>query len=128
LDESGAWLATTPATVVQRRLTLAAIVALLLIFVAVVAFSNVPLLQSDGFIPFIQGTMFVTELATAVLLYAQFALVLSLLGFIRNTSRDESVELLAAMRQGLKKTGYVEGKNLAIEYRFADNQLSTDGC
>jgi hypothetical protein len=79
LDESGAWLATTPATVVQRRLTLAAIVALLLIFVAVVAFSNVPLLQSDGFIPFIQGTMFVTELATAVLLYAHFALVLSLL-------------------------------------------------
>jgi hypothetical protein len=32
-------------------------------------------------------------------------------------------DLLAAMRQGLKQSGYVEGKNLAIEYRFADNQL-----
>jgi putative tryptophan/tyrosine transport system substrate-binding protein len=33
------------------------------------------------------------------------------------------VDLLAAMRQGLKQTGYVEGKNLAVEYRFADNQF-----
>jgi putative ABC transport system substrate-binding protein len=36
------------------------------------------------------------------------------IGFLRNSSRDDSVELLAAMRQGLKQTGYVEGKNLAI--------------
>ena len=35
----------------------------------------------------------------------------------------DSAELLVAMREGLKKSGYVEGKNLAIEYRFADNQL-----
>jgi len=35
-------------------------------------------------------------------------------GFLRNSSPDDSVELLAAMRQGLKQTGYVEGKNLAI--------------
>jgi putative ABC transport system substrate-binding protein len=44
-------------------------------------------------------------------------------GFLRNSSRDDSVELLAAMRQGLKQTGYIEGKNLAIEYRFADNHF-----
>ena len=36
------------------------------------------------------------------------------IGFLRNSSRDDSVELLAAMRQALKQTGYVEGKNLAI--------------
>jgi len=36
------------------------------------------------------------------------------IGFLRNSSPDDSVELLAAMRQGLKQTGYVEGKNLAI--------------
>jgi putative tryptophan/tyrosine transport system substrate-binding protein len=47
----------------------------------------------------------------------------ALIGFLRNTSRDDSVELLAAMRQGLKQSGYIEGKNLAVEYRFADNQL-----
>ena len=37
-----------------------------------------------------------------------------MIGFLRNSSRDDSVEPLAAMRQGLKQTGYVEGKNLAI--------------
>ena len=45
------------------------------------------------------------------------------IGFLRNTSRDDSADLLAAMRQGLRQTGYVEGKNVAVEYRFADNQL-----
>jgi putative ABC transport system substrate-binding protein len=45
------------------------------------------------------------------------------IGFLRNTTRDDSANLLAAMRQGLKQSGYVEGKNLTIEYRFADNQL-----
>jgi len=28
-------------------------------------------------------------------------------GFLRNSSPDDSVELLAAMRQGLKQTGYI---------------------
>jgi len=45
-------------------------------------------------------------------------------GFLRNTSRQDSEPLVAAMRQGLQKSGFVEGKNLAVEYRFADNQLS----
>jgi putative ABC transport system substrate-binding protein len=45
------------------------------------------------------------------------------IGFLRNTSRHDSVELLAAMRQGLKQAGFVEGNNLAVEYRYADSQL-----
>jgi ABC-type uncharacterized transport system substrate-binding protein len=45
------------------------------------------------------------------------------IGFLRNTTSDDSVNLLAAMRQGLKQSGFVEGKNLTIGYRFADNQL-----
>jgi putative ABC transport system substrate-binding protein len=45
------------------------------------------------------------------------------IGFIRNTTRDDSADLLKAMHQGLRETGYVEGTNVAVEYRFADNQL-----
>jgi ABC-type uncharacterized transport system substrate-binding protein len=46
------------------------------------------------------------------------------IGFLRNTSRNASEEkILAAMHQGLKKSGYAEGTNLVVEYRFADNEL-----
>src|SRR5262249_34073959 len=31
--------------------------------------------------------------------------------------------IVNAFRQGLNDTGFVEGKNVAIEYRWADNQL-----
>jgi putative ABC transport system substrate-binding protein len=44
-------------------------------------------------------------------------------GFLHPTSSDSETDRLRAFRQGLKDTGYVEGENVAIEYRFADNQL-----
>jgi putative tryptophan/tyrosine transport system substrate-binding protein len=40
------------------------------------------------------------------------------IGFLRNTTPDESVYLLTALRKGLNEAGYVEGENLAIEYRW----------
>jgi ABC-type uncharacterized transport system substrate-binding protein len=43
--------------------------------------------------------------------------------FLRNSRRHDSAELLAAMRQGLKQSGYVEGENVAIEYRWAESQF-----
>jgi putative ABC transport system substrate-binding protein len=49
-------------------------------------------------------------------------LAVPVIGFLRNTSRDDSAYLLTAMRQGLKQSGYVEGQNVAIEYRFAENR------
>jgi putative tryptophan/tyrosine transport system substrate-binding protein len=43
------------------------------------------------------------------------------IGFLRNTDAASSEQLLAAFRQGLAENGYVEGRNLTIEYRWADN-------
>jgi putative ABC transport system substrate-binding protein len=44
------------------------------------------------------------------------------IGFLRSTSLADSTQFIAAFRQGLKETGFVEGENVAIEYRYADNQ------
>jgi putative tryptophan/tyrosine transport system substrate-binding protein len=45
------------------------------------------------------------------------------IGFLYPTSADAETDRLRAFRQGLKDTGYVEGENVAIDYRFAHNQL-----
>jgi putative ABC transport system substrate-binding protein len=44
-------------------------------------------------------------------------------GFLHPQSPEGYVEPMRAFRQGLKDIGYIEGENLAIEYRWADNQL-----
>ena len=44
------------------------------------------------------------------------------IGFLRSTSRASSAHLVTAFLRGLKETGYTEGQNVAIEYRWADNQ------
>lgn len=43
------------------------------------------------------------------------------IGFVRSTTRIDSTDFVTAFRQGLKETGYVEGQNVAIEYRYAEN-------
>jgi putative tryptophan/tyrosine transport system substrate-binding protein len=45
------------------------------------------------------------------------------IGFLDPRSPHTLADQLRAFRQGLKDTGYVEGENVAIEYRFADNQM-----
>ena len=45
------------------------------------------------------------------------------IGFLRSTSAANSRNFVTSFREGLKETGFVEGKNVAIEYRYADNQL-----
>jgi len=45
------------------------------------------------------------------------------IGFLHLTSPDANADRLRGFRQGLKQAGYVEGENVAIEYRWAENQL-----
>ena len=44
------------------------------------------------------------------------------IGFLHPTSPDTAADRLRGFRQGLKDTGYVEGENVTIEYRWADGQ------
>ncbi|HWX29856.1 MAG TPA: ABC transporter substrate-binding protein [Steroidobacteraceae bacterium] len=44
----------------------------------------------------------------------------ALIGFLSGRSPDESTGLVAAFRQGLRETGFVEGQNLAIAFRWAE--------
>jgi putative ABC transport system substrate-binding protein len=48
---------------------------------------------------------------------------LPVIGFLNTASSDTTADFLRAFRQGLKDTGYVEGENVAIAYRWAENQF-----
>jgi ABC-type uncharacterized transport system substrate-binding protein len=45
------------------------------------------------------------------------------IGFLHPTSPDPHADRMYAFRRGLKNTGYIEGENVAIEYRWAEGQL-----
>jgi putative ABC transport system substrate-binding protein len=44
-------------------------------------------------------------------------------GLLNHGSPDSSADRLRAFRQGLAETGFIEGRNLAIEFRWANNQI-----
>ena len=44
------------------------------------------------------------------------------IGYLNNASPESDVPRLTGLRRGLNQTGYVEGRNLVIEYRWAGNQ------
>lgn len=44
------------------------------------------------------------------------------IGFLGTRASGDDPQLLTAFRRGLEEAGFVEGRNVAIEYRFAENQ------
>src|SRR5258706_13906821 len=44
------------------------------------------------------------------------------IGYLNGASSAQFPHLLAAFKNGLSETGYAEGRNVAIEYRYADGQ------
>jgi putative ABC transport system substrate-binding protein len=44
------------------------------------------------------------------------------IGFLTSLGRNDRPNLAEAFRRGLSETGYIEGRNVAVEYRYAENQ------
>jgi putative ABC transport system substrate-binding protein len=69
---------------------------------------------------------FITLLGGAVAAWPLTALAqqptIPVIGLLSSTSAGAYASRIAAFRQGLTETGFVEGRNVAIEYRWAENQ------
>ena len=69
---------------------------------------------------------FITVLAVAAVAWPSLALgqqsTIPTVGFLSTRSPDESAHQLAAYHRGLAETGYVEGQNVKVEYRWAMGQ------
>ena len=46
-----------------------------------------------------------------------------MVAFLKSTTPDDSAHLVRAFREGLSEAGFAEGRNVTIEYRWAENQL-----
>ncbi len=59
----------------------------------------------------------------ALPLAARAQQAMPVVGFLRTTAAANSAHLVKAFRVGLNEAGFVEGQNVAVEYRWADDRL-----
>src|SRR5262245_43755735 len=53
---------------------------------------------------------------------AEAGVRVSVIGFLHPATSESFAPLVAAFREGLHQTGYIEGQNVTIEYRWAEGQ------
>jgi putative ABC transport system substrate-binding protein len=68
------------------------------------------------------SVLLVLLLAVAVIAEAQQSTKVPRIGHLSGTSRSASLARVEAFRQGLRELGYVEGKNIVIEWRYAEGK------
>jgi putative tryptophan/tyrosine transport system substrate-binding protein len=78
----------------------------------------VPSMGRREFVAFLGGA----AVAWPVAARAQQSAV-PVIGFLDPRSPDAMADRLRGFRQGLKDTGYIEGENVAVEYRWAENEV-----
>src|SRR6516162_5885631 len=59
-------------------------------------------------------------LAVAVIVEAQQPMKVPRIGFLSSTSASAILSRTEAFRQGLRELGYLEGKNISVDYRYAE--------
>jgi putative tryptophan/tyrosine transport system substrate-binding protein len=65
----------------------------------------------------------VVVLAVAVIAEAQQPAKIPRIGYLSGSFASTSPDRREAFRQGLRELGYIEGKSILVEYRYADGKF-----